>query len=487
MGKQALRLSKLIIFSAVLGLVFSGAAIPDIYAARVMSIALQYSGTGGLLETTDKDLVAHITTPNGDINGVTVAQDDVIVITPGPGTKNEDKGELDTETLITIDPDGIGPEVPVTLLITIPGGGEKPQVLDTNLHTSCSKTIVVDVTTVGEPSDVHSLLVVGTFVNNEGEPDGINPCDPSEEPPDIPNGGSSFPIGGTLIPIDMVSLFLTATQMNVVNYNEDFQVPSWFVTVEKWFKDGKISDSEFSKATQYLKKTNIITEIQTELKSAAIIDQIHDSNPNPEFQQKVKQYMQESGYKVDIYTTDDITVDFYKKLPSMNYEFIYIRTHSLEDLTSEQPTFLFTGEKYDIEKHTNEQQLGQIAKGSPIYEQELSEILKNKESLTDKMYFAIGSKMIDELMVGSFPQSVIIIGGCESLRSEDLATSLMYRGASTVVGWDGTINSDENDEAMLLLLEMILSGNSDIIDAARLINEKYSPDMEHHTELRIMH
>jgi hypothetical protein len=194
--------------------------------------------------------------------------------------------------------------------------------------------------------------------------------------------------------------------------------------------------------------------------------------------------MQESGYKVDIYTTDDITVDFYKKLPSMNYEFIYIRTHSLEDLTSEQPTFLFTGEKYDIEKHTNEQQLGQVVKGIPIYEQELSGILKNKESMTEKMYFVIGSKMIDELMVGTFPQSVIIIGGCESLRSYDLANSLISRGASAVIGWDSTINSDENDEVMLSFLEMILSENYDIPDAARLINEKYSPDMEFSSKLK---
>lgn len=294
----------------------------------------------------------------------------------------------------------------------------------------------------------------------------------------------TFGSQGTLIPIDMASLLIASTQMNVVNHNEDLQVPSWWVNVEKWFKDGKISDSEFSKATKYLENINIITEIKIELKSAVIIDQLHNSIPNPEFQQKVKQYMQESGYKVDIYTTDDITVDFYKQLPSMNYDFIYIRTHSLEDLTSEKPTFLFTGEKYDIEKYTIEQLLGQVAKGSPIYEQELSEILKNKESLTDKTYFLIGSKMIDELMVGSFPQSVIIIGGCESLGSYDLANSLISRGASAVIGWDRTINSNENDEVMLSFLEMILSENYDIPDAARLINEKYSPDMEFSSKLK---
>jgi len=66
-----------------------------------------------------------------------------------------------------------------------------------------------------------------------------------------------------------------------------------------------------------------------EIPKAAIIDQLHNDKPNKNYQQNVTKYLETAGYEVDLYTTDDITVDFYKKLPSLNYEFIVIRTHSL--------------------------------------------------------------------------------------------------------------------------------------------------------------
>ena len=174
MGEQTLRLGKIFLFSAVLGLVFSGAAIPDVFAPgpRVMSIALVYSGDGGTLVATDKNGVPHIVDAPGGTS-IVVADGDVVVITPGPGTKHADNGELDTETLITVDGVSllIGNDLPTEI------NGVKQQVENTNLHTSCSKEIVVDQTFV-DNNVVDTLLVVGTF-----EDDGINPCDPNEEPP----------------------------------------------------------------------------------------------------------------------------------------------------------------------------------------------------------------------------------------------------------------------------------------------------------------
>jgi len=170
----------------------------------------------------------------------------------------------------------------------------------------------------------------------------------------------------------------------------------------------------------------------------------------------------------------------------MNYKFIYIRTHSLEVLELGNSTFLFTGEKYNINNHIMEQLSNQVHMALPISDQISIEMRKNYTMLTDATYFTIGSKLIDELMIGKFPQSVIIIGGCESVRNHDLAKSLVLRGASVVIGWDRSINSFENDKVMLELLEETLINKIGIHDAIISINEEFSPNLEYSSMLNYL-
>ena len=219
---------------------------------------------------------------------------------------------------------------------------------------------------------------------------------------------------------------------------------------------------------------------------AAIIDQLHDSIPNESSQQKALEYLESAGYDVDVYTTEDITVDFYKKLPSMNYKFIYIRTHSLEIPSDDDNTYLFTGEKFEI-KYIQEQLFGQVSTAVPLSEQELMEVRESIGLTPDKIYFVIGSKFIDELMVGKFLQTVIIIGGCESTRKYDLANSLIDRGASAVVGWDRTIGAMENDRVMLALLEEILINKINIQDSIVSVMEEFGPDLQYSSKLDYIH
>jgi len=216
---------------------------------------------------------------------------------------------------------------------------------------------------------------------------------------------------------------------------------------------------------------------------AAIIDQLHDLFPNKSAQQKALKYLESAGYDVDIYTTEDITVDFYKKLPSMNYKFIYIRTHSLEVFQLENSTFLFTGEKYDIDKYIMEQLSGQVHKAIPLSDQSSDEAIKNARSDPDASYFTIGSKLVDEQMIGKFPQSVIIIGGCESVRKLDLAQSLIFRGASSVIGWDRSIISIENDQVMLALLEETLINKIGFNDAIISVMEEFGQNLAYSSKL----
>ncbi len=205
---------------------------------------------------------------------------------------------------------------------------------------------------------------------------------------------------------------------------------------------------------------------------AAIIDQPHNDKPNLEYQKNVTAYLTSAGYDIDLYTTDDITVDFYKKLPSMNYEFIVIRSHSLGDGTVEESASLFTGEKYRKDRYMNEQYSGQVGKGLPYRPAEV-ERLGGWEVLRDETYFVVGSKLVDELMVGAFPNSIIILGGCETTEGTILADSLLQRGASEVIGWNGLVSSRDNDKVIMKLLEETLVNDAEIQDALQSVMQEY--------------
>ena len=220
----------------------------------------------------------------------------------------------------------------------------------------------------------------------------------------------------------------------------------------------------------------------SEISRAAIIDQLHNDKPNPAYQKNVTSYLTSAGYDVDLFTTDDITVNFYKKLPSMNYEFIVIRSHSLGDGTVEESASLFTGEIYRKDRYMDEQYADQIGKGVPYLPEEV-ERLGGWEALRDETYFVVGSKLVDELMVGTFPDSIIVLGGCETTEKTTLANSLLQRGASEIIGWDGLVTSENNDEVIMQVLKETLINNVDIKLAVKSTMEKFDQKLSTQAKL----
>ena len=235
---------------------------------------------------------------------------------------------------------------------------------------------------------------------------------------------------------------------------------------------------------------------------AIIIDQLYDDIPNRYFTQRVVELLAGAGYAVDIVTTKDVTVDLYKKLPSLDYKFVVVRTHGAVD--SDQTTVtLFTGEKYDTERYISEQLFGQLKKGVPMLERtfstSVSESLRNIEngthkpitlSLTDTVsrqgeYFAITPTFVDTAMNGEFSETVFVLGGCKTMHTDTLAQSLVKRGASMVVGWDNPVSSTDNDIAMIELLEKLFDDKMEMNDAMGSAN-KLLPieDMSYPARLR---
>jgi len=224
-------------------------------------------------------------------------------------------------------------------------------------------------------------------------------------------------------------------------------------------------------------------QVEETTKKAVILDQLNNDLPNYFFQDRAQEYLELAGYTVDLFTTDDLTVEFYKNLPTMDYDFIIFRTHGAGGGYLES-SFLFTGEPYSQTKYVQEQIFEQIRPGVPIvdYEHEIVDADKIGEVEYD-MFFTIGSEMIDDLMVGEFQDTVILIGGCDALRNTDLSEALLRRGASNVIGWNGIISSVVNDRAMLVFLEELLINEVKINDAIKSVSDKYGP-FEDGTELK---
>lgn len=242
---------------------------------------------------------------------------------------------------------------------------------------------------------------------------------------------------------------------------------------------------------------------------AVIIDQLHDEIPNEYFTEQATKYLEGAGYDVDIFTTKEITIDFFKNLPSMNYKYIVVRTHGASAENKDLVT-LFTGEPYQEDKYIYEQLSGTVKVGAPLQEiiyslndengnatewvqvNETTRIISgyvyvDKDAKNE--YFVIPPKFVKNLMVGTFPGSVIILGGCNTAEYDSMARALIKRGANNVVGWDDSVSNNDNDEIMLLLLKETLINNVEIGDAVDLVkaeldkwtNRFYDGDLKYYS------
>ncbi len=220
---------------------------------------------------------------------------------------------------------------------------------------------------------------------------------------------------------------------------------------------------------------------------AVIIDQLYDDIKNDWFHQRASELLKEAGYEVDIFTTEDVTIDFYKKLPLNNYKIVVVRSHGVADGNDQNSVTLFTGEKYTTDKYISEQLFGQLKKGAPL--QEVNFLVNASDSQwiivndtyrtltvpanmvtsSDEEYFLITPEFVDSSMEGKFSNTIFILGGCSTMKTDTMAHALVKRGAESVIGWDNIIGSGDNDIAMLLLLEKMLVDDMKIDDAANFV------------------
>jgi len=192
---------------------------------------------------------------------------------------------------------------------------------------------------------------------------------------------------------------------------------------------------------------------------AAIVDQLYLLEPNPLFIEKTVGMLESSGFEVDVWQGEEITVKFYRELAGYGYRLIMFRAHvgvlflvGESEVIPVEITCMFTGEPYTTGKYTAEQLTGRVYEGYMI------------EGYPP--VFAISPGFIADSVKEGFDDAVIIMMGCSSSYLGDMAEAFIEKGASAYLGWSATVTLDYVDNATLNLVEGLLTDNLTIEQAA---------------------
>jgi len=184
---------------------------------------------------------------------------------------------------------------------------------------------------------------------------------------------------------------------------------------------------------------------------AAIVDHLSFlQQPNPTFNQTCTTILEEAGFTVDYYPGNQVTVEFFEKLPTHGYGLIILRIHSAIDPNT-TALALFTCELYNKDDYKLWQVEGQLG-GAQI-------------SPGDPIYFGIGPLFILQCTKGSFHDTIIIMMGCDGLITDQMAEAFRRKGAKVYISWDGPVSTDHTDQTTIQLLEHLITENQTIKEA----------------------
>ena len=210
--------------------------------------------------------------------------------------------------------------------------------------------------------------------------------------------------------------------------------------------------------------------------SAVIIDQLSLTAPNPEFAQSATEMLEDAGYAVDYYPGEEITVNFYRYLPTRGYDLLIFRTHSglveeteagTGETRSTDYVALFTGEPYSDAKY--DEPVGRL--GAAVYREGGDE------------YFAIAPDFITDSMLEDFDGATVLMMGCDGLRSQLTADAFIQKGVSSFVSWDDKVTAAHTDTATENLLQKLLIEELPIREAVTQTASEVGPDPDYGSNL----
>ena len=194
-------------------------------------------------------------------------------------------------------------------------------------------------------------------------------------------------------------------------------------------------------------------EVKFPLK-AAIVDQLGESIiKNSYFKKNVTDLLVNQNFTVVYISSEEVTVNFFKKLPKSNCGIYILRVHSALRNNTDLIDF-FTCELY--QENMYDEYGDRLSVGWYQWE-------------PDKKYFAIGPGFV-EVMDGTFPKSIIIAMGCKSLKYPTMAQAFLNKGAQLYIGWTEDVDASDSDILTFRLMELLFKYNKTISEAIEECN-----------------
>ncbi|HEU4759648.1 MAG TPA: hypothetical protein VFT91_06660 [Dehalococcoidia bacterium] len=222
---------------------------------------------------------------------------------------------------------------------------------------------------------------------------------------------------------------------------------------------------------------------QPQVRSAAIVDQLSLTFPNPDFVQQARGLLTKAGYAVDYFPGEQVSVEFYRSLPKRGYDLIVLRAHAgrirtegSEELSDD--VTLFTAEPLTEEDLS----LGRYYK--ELKDQRLVAARYFGEST--EVFYGVTAGFVRSSMKGSFDGALVILMGCDGLRSQRAGQAFLDRGAGAFVSWSEAVSAGHTDEATLKLLEKLLVEGTPVGEAVARTAAEVGPDPAYGAELRVL-
>lgn len=203
---------------------------------------------------------------------------------------------------------------------------------------------------------------------------------------------------------------------------------------------------------------------------AAIVDHLSLSMSNPAFIKIVTDTLKSAGFAVDYYPPRKVTVDFYRNLPTHDYDLVIFRTHSaIYGLDEEVGVGLYTSEPYSTTKYVLEQLDDRFMIG--IYPDDGLE------------YFGILPNFVKYSMIGEYRNTTIIMMGCDGLRNTVTAQAFVEKGAKAYISWSGPVSVGHTDQATTQLLKHLITENQTVKNSVEQTNEEVGADPSYESQL----
>ena len=213
---------------------------------------------------------------------------------------------------------------------------------------------------------------------------------------------------------------------------------------------------------------------------AAIVDQLSLTFPNQAFVEEATRTLEQAGYVVDYYPGEQVTVDFYRDLPTRDYDMLVVRAHSAQAIDNEIAVdeFLFSSEPYSKTKYLDEQRDRRLTvayaletDARSLGRAELQEAIKKAPK-----YFGVASGFIESSTRGDFEDATVVLMGCDVLSLKRLAGAFVGKGADAVVGWDNSVSAGHTDAATTRFLRHLVTDGRTVDEAVAQTMDEVGPD-----------